>query len=436
MILSTKRIFILLFVLGASFLTLQAQSGQITSNKVNQIKKASAENPQGKLTLRRALYLAIKQNPQLAAFSLEIRAQEATALQAALWPNPELDVESENFGGSGPLAAFKSNETTVSLGQLIELGGKRARRTHLAQLGVDLAAWDFKAQKLDVFAKVVITFNEVLIAQQKVALYKEILNLTQNLKTHIAKRVRAGRISPAELARATVEVAQARLALQRSEKSLEAVRQNLSALWGAKQALFSEAVGNPEDVSPLPNFETLKKSLHNNPNLLRFQTALKEQKVARALARAGRIPDLAIRVGWRHHNESGDQAFVAGVSLPLPLFNRNQGAEQEAVVRITQIQLQEKAYRVSLESALFSLYQELQAIYASLQTLNNEIIPQARRAFEIIDAGYQQGKFGFLDVLEARRSLFSAREAYLQNLNEYHRLKAQIERLTGQTLKQ
>ncbi len=434
MILSTKRIVILLLVLGACFSTVRAQEGQLKSIEISRIENAPTENPQGKLTLRKALHLALKQNPQLAAFSLEIRAREAAALQASLWPNPELEIETENFAGSGPLQAFKASETTVSLGQLIELGGKRAKRTRLAQLGADLAAWDFEWQKLNVFAEVVIAFNEVLTAQKKVALNKEILNLAQNFKVHIDKRVQAGRLSPAELARATVEVAQARLTLQRSEKRLEASRQKLAALWGARQAVFSKAVGNLEPVTPLPQWETLQKSLNQNPNLLRFKTARKEQEVARALARAGRIPDPLIRAGWRRLNESGDQAFVAGVSLPLPLFNRNQGAEQEAVVRTAQIQLQEKAYRVSLESALFSFYRQLQAVFTSLQSLKNEIIPQARRAFEIIDAGYRQGKFGFLDVLEARRTLFSSREAYLRNLQEYHRLKAQIELLTAQAL--
>ena len=125
---------------------------------------------------------------------------------------------------------------------------------------------------------------------------------------------------------------------------------------------------------------------------------------------------------------------MAGLSIPLPLFNRIQGAVQEAAIRLNQSEWQERTGRIELQTMLSSQYKMLLAAYESLQSLKEEIIPQAQQAFETINKGYQQGKFGFLDVLDARRTLFSSREAYLQNLTDYQQIRAQIERLIGQSL--
>jgi len=394
----------------------------------------SAGQPQGELTLVQAISLALQRNPQLSVFSLEIRAREAAALQAALLPNPELNVELENFAGNGALSAFKSTETTVSLGQLIELAGKRQKRARIAVLEGELAAWDYQTQRLNVFTQVVTAFNKVLAAQKQVQLNLDVLALAEEFKANIARRVQAGRLSPAELSRAQVEVANARIALQRSQKLLTAARLELAATWGAPQAVFKQVRGNLDQLVPLPQINKLQVLLEQNPELARWQTVTKQRLAMQDLAKAGRIPDPSINAGWRRFNDSGDQAFVAGFSIPLPFFNRNQGAVQEAAVRLNQSVWQEKSRRIALQSRLHSQYQMLLAAHEALLALKQKIIPQARQAFETINRGYQQGKFGFLDVLDARRTLFSSREAYLQNVLDYQQIRAQIERLIGQSL--
>jgi outer membrane protein, heavy metal efflux system len=125
----------------------------------------------GHLTLREALVLALKANPELAAFSREIRAREAAVLQARLFPNPELSVTAANLGNA-VLKDFDGPQTTVSLSQLILLGGKRARGIEVAGLDRDLAAWDYETKRMDVFTRVAQAFVEVLRAQEGVALAK------------------------------------------------------------------------------------------------------------------------------------------------------------------------------------------------------------------------------------------------------------------------
>ncbi|NOY78319.1 MAG: TolC family protein [Calditrichaeota bacterium] len=386
------------------------------------------------LTLSRALSLALKHSPQLAVFSLEIRAREAAALQAALRPNPELNVEAENVAGSGLLSGFRSTETTVSIGQLIELAGKRQKRANAAVFERKLAEWDYKSKKLDVFARVVAAFNHVLAVQEQIKLDKEILALAEEFKTTIAHRVQAGRLSPAELSRAEVETANARIALQRGQKELTAAKLDLAATWGASQITFGQAVGSLDQVTPLPDLDKLLQLTRQNPDLARWQTEKNRRRAVQALARAQAIPDPALSIGWRWFNERGDRAFVAGLSIPLPVFDRKQGAIQEAARRTEQAEWQERSSRIELHALLSSRYQMLAAARQSLKSLKDDIIPKAQQAFETINRGYRQGKFGFLDVLDARRTLFSSRKAYLKNLADYQQIRTQIERLIGQSL--
>jgi cobalt-zinc-cadmium efflux system outer membrane protein len=121
--------------------------------------------PTGVLTLRQALALARLRNPELASTAWEVRAGEARTLQAGLLPNPEVGVEVENFAGSGEFRGFDAAETTIALGQVIELGGKRLRRARVAALERDLAAWDYEATRLNVFTATAKAFVEVLGAQ-------------------------------------------------------------------------------------------------------------------------------------------------------------------------------------------------------------------------------------------------------------------------------
>ncbi len=169
-------------------------------------------NPTGVLTLPQAQALALLQHPRLAAFGWEVRAGEARTLQASLPPNPELGIEVENFAGSGELRGFRSAEITIHLSQLIELAGKRQKRTRVAALERDLVAWDYEATRIDVLTQVTQAFVEVLSAQERLRLHLELVRLAEQVLRTAAERVRAGKVSPVEETRAQVALSTSRIA--------------------------------------------------------------------------------------------------------------------------------------------------------------------------------------------------------------------------------
>ena len=140
-------------LLGRQFSTFKPPARPMETPDVQEISE-----PNGVITLRQSLALALMHNPELKAFSWDVRASQARQLQASLWPNPALEVEVEEVGGTGQRSGFDAAETTIQLSQLIELGDKRSKRTRLASLEKELAGSDYEDKRLDVFTEVAISF--------------------------------------------------------------------------------------------------------------------------------------------------------------------------------------------------------------------------------------------------------------------------------------
>lgn len=389
--------------------------------------------PAGDLTLREALSLALLQNPEIKAFALEIRAREAAVLQAGLRPNPKLDAVVENFGNNA-LQGFDSTTITLQLSQLIELGGKRAARTEATQLARDLAGWDYERERIKVLTETHNAYVEILSAQVRTALTEQLLDLAEEVAAAAAKRVTAGKVSPVEETKARVATTSVRIELTRAERELEAARKRLASTWGSTAPRFKHALGEIEAVLPIPSLEQLMDRLRQNPELARWATELAERQAVIALEESRAIPDLTASFGIRRFYEPGDDALVVGISLPLPVFNGNQGAILEAQRRLTKAEEERFATEVRVATGLSNAYQTLAGAHAEIAALKAEVLPGAQSAFEAASKGYRLGKFGLLDVLDAQRTLFGAKAQYLRALTDYHRSVAQVEGLIGERL--
>jgi len=383
------------------------------------------------LTMASAMALALKKNPSLAGFSAEIRARDAAALQAGLLPNPELGVEMENFGGKDALEGVDGAETTMAFSQLVELGGKRGNRRKVATLDKTLAEWDYQSKKLDVLAATAKAFVEVLIAQEQVALNGDLLKLAEQTTTAVSEKVDAGKVSPVEKSRAQIELAAARTEANKAVRELEAARRRLAGFWGGERVDFGRAVGQLGDISTLPDEESLKAFLGNNPDMARWAAELERSEAALNLARSEAVPDLTLSAGVRNFQETDDNAFVVGVSIPIPFFNRNQGGVSEARARVDKAQSEQRAAKVGLVTGLSDTWQSLSAAYTEAVGLRDEILPSAQSTYESTELGYREGKLDFLQMLDAQRTLFTVKRQYLLALGSYHLASTDMERLVG-----
>jgi len=386
------------------------------------------------LTLEQAISLALKKSPELEVSSQEMNAVEARILQAGLFPNPEIEVEVENFGGSGGFNGFDSSETTVQLSQLIELAGKRSKRRNVASLEHDLAGWDYRARRADVVAEVSKAFVHVLAAQERLSLTQELVRLAREALDTVSERVRAGKVSPVEETRARVTLTTAVIEFERARRILDASRKRLAATWGSTEPSFERVVGQLDVIRPVPSPEELESLISGNPEIARWAVAMEHRRAAMALEYANRVPDVALSIGVRRLMESNDNLLVFGVSIPLPVFNRNQGGVLEAQSRLVQAEKERTAARLRVLSALAGAYQELSVSFMEAVALKRDVLPGAMSAFEAAREGYRQGKFDYLVMLDAQRTLFEVRGKYIDALASYHRAAAEVERLIGMKL--
>ncbi len=391
-------------------------------------------DPSGLLTLREALALALLKNPELAAFSWEVRAAEARTLQAGVLPNPSVGVEVENFAGSGERQSFDTAETTVALSQLIELGGKRGKRERVATLQKDLAGWDYEAKRLDVLTETAKIFVDLLGAQQQFAYAAELVRLAEMTHRTVSERVEAGKVSPLEAAKAGVTLANTRLQHAQAQSNLAAARKKLSLMWGESAPSFERAEGDLEIITPAPSAEELSRRLAKNPDIARWVKESEQRAAALELEKAKSIPDLTVSGGVRSFNDENDSAFVVGVSIPIPLFDRNQGGALEAGYNLAKAKEERRAAEARAGASLAESHELLAFSYDQATVLRSQVLPAAEHAFAAAGEGYREGKFDFLELLDAQRTLFEARGRYIEALIVYHKTKADVERLIGESM--
>jgi cobalt-zinc-cadmium efflux system outer membrane protein len=391
-------------------------------------------DPNGIITLRQSLALALMRNPELGAFSWATRASEARKLQASLRPNPELDIEVEDVGGTGNLSGFDGAETTIQLGQLIELNGKLHKRTQVASLEKELAELDYQAKRLDVLTDTTRSFVDVLAAQERLVLAEELVQLSEQVLTTVSQRVEAGKDSPVEKIKSEIALESVRIEREKASQNLESARKKLSAMWAGKSPTFEAAAGQFDVVAAIPTGDQLAYLIARNPDISRWIVELEQRRAAFELEKAKATSDITLSGGIKRFNETDDNAFVFGVSIPLPIVDRNQGAILEARYNISKAGEERKAAEANVNIALVSSYQELSNAFTEATGLKSKVLDGAQDVFDASAEGYREGKLDYLNVLHAQRTLFEAKGRYIEALSAYHKAKADVERLIGQRI--
>ncbi|MEQ1760071.1 MAG: TolC family protein [Vicinamibacterales bacterium] len=396
-----------------------------------------ADDPTGQLRLRDVLALALMQSPELGAFAWELRAREARILQAGQRPNPVVTALVQDLGGPAGLTGAADpiqTQTTIELSQVIELGGKRTARQTLAAASRDLAAWDYETARIDVLTRATKAYLDVLASQDAVALAEQTTTVIEQVQQTVGVRVTAGVVSPIEQTRADVAVAVVRLESVRARRALDAARLQLAAAWGGNSARFQSVLGDLAVRPPLPTLVALQDRVAQSPELARWAAELTQREAALAVERSKTVPDVALIGGYRRYSQIDSNAWVVGASVQLPLFDRNRGAIQEARDRFGKVAEEQRAAQTRVTTSLAEAYRALSSANDDLSALSAGVLPGARSAFEAVSEGYRLGRFGYLEVLEAQRTLVGAGSQFLRSLAEYHKAATDVERLIGEPL--
>ena len=376
------------------------------------------------LTLDSALQTAFANNPDLAAAQWEIDIAQGARQQAGLIPNPVASWDAED-------TRRNSRTTTVKLSQTLELGGKRGARIEVATRGQDAAALTLEQRRNGLRADVIDGYYGALRAQERLDLAQRSLALAERGLIVANARVTAGKSSPVEATRAQVQLSQIRLELNRAQIGLSDSYRRLAASTGSATPDFQAVATQTSSTPPLPPATQLLARLEQTAELRLAELHILQSEASVGLEKALRVPDLDVSIGSQYDASVRERVNLVGVSMPIPLFNRNQGNVLAATRRADQSRDLRNAAELRLRTETRQALDVWQTANTEVRAFNQHILPAAQSAVDSATRGFEMGKFNFLDVLDAQRTLIAARTQYLAATAQATDAWVRIERIYG-----
>lgn len=375
------------------------------------------------ITLAEALALAEQNAPILAEASAGVDAARGRNVQAALGPNPQLRLNVENASGSGAYRGLDLAETTLAVGQTIELGGKREARMQAGNADLSAAGIRAAIARANLTRDVKQAFSNALAAREQVALAQAAVDRARSLAGVSQQLVDAGREPPLRALRARSAASEAEAELERLRFDEISTRAALAAILGETTANFT--VAGVFDAAPYIH------SLIDPSQSLDVKLAEAEATFARALVsreRAAAATDLDVELGVRRFEESSETAIVFGASLPIPVFNQNQGAIAAAGADANAADARRLQALADAVRRIREAEGALAAAESRVAMLETSASPAALEALTLARAGFEAGRFSLLDVLDAEEGYASAQSALIVARRDRMNAVASLER--------
>jgi cobalt-zinc-cadmium efflux system outer membrane protein len=379
------------------------------------------------LSLSDSLDLALKANPDIAVAIREREAIDGVKVQAATRPNPFVSTSIQDTRSA-------TRQIYLQFNQEIELGNKRSARMEAADAFYSKADAELATKQAEIHANVVLAFYELLVAQERAVLAKSSVEVAESALDAASKRVKAGKSSPVEQTKSAVAAATAKIELVQAMTQLNNSRKRLSALWGDNAPSFERATGEVATIPEVSSLDNLQSLIDNAPSVKLAKLEINARDAMTKIERSRAIPNITISAGVVNNQEVGLNQALLGLSIPIPVFDRNQGNVQEAVSRKFKAEDELVAVKNRIQTNLATQYERLNAARQATLSLHSDILPNAKSAFDAANRGFSLGKFNFLDVLDAQRTLYQAKSQYINALLEAHQSIAEIERALGEVV--
>ena len=419
-----------LFIIAA---TQTATAGGRLAAQVSPRAGAPGRGPASPLTLERALDIAERQSPQLRALGQDENWAKGRLSAARVVPNPEFALLFEDLAAKPREDEASPGNIKAELSQPLELGGKRSARIEQAEAEAKLRLADSILARSRFRFEIGAGFVQLVHSQHLLALAKERHELTSRIADVAGERARAGKIAPIEETRLRTNAAMTRTEVDEKQQELSLARLRLASIMGIEQGEFGDAEFPFEQLNGDVSVEKLRAELLESGAFERSKLEIAKTQADLGLERANSVPDLTLVFEANYQPYDERTLFAAGFSLPLPLFDRNQGGRAMATAQVaTANALAEKQRR--------DLVQEFEDSSASLTSslrkarlLKSDVLPGLEQSLSALEAAYRQGRIGYLDVVESQESLFAVREKALDAAARYHTSLFKLEALIAKT---
>ena len=382
----------------------------------------------GALTLEAAVRRALTRNLELSVAESRVASAAGRAAQAKLWPNPELELSAEDWPTEG--GGFSEAKKLAGVSQTFPFPGKKKLEGRIGEWGVRLSQAEYDLRRVELVREVKTAFFEVLAAERLTAVARELVAVAESSAATARKRVQAGAAADQEQLRAEIPLEQARTELAGFEREEEAARQKLAHLLGSPELAGAPVSGTLAETADLAVLEAAPaRWLAGHPSVRAARAGKERADAAERRARLEPYPD--VKFGAAGGQEAGSRASIVqfSISLPLPLIDRSRGRRQEARADAAAAAAGLAAVEQQLLRDWSTASQRLRTAARQAAGYRERILPKATEALRLVQRGFEEGKFGFMDLLDTQRTAAEARLSYQQKLLELNIAQANIEAL-------
>jgi cobalt-zinc-cadmium efflux system outer membrane protein len=371
-----------------------------------------ASQPLEQLTLDQALEMAERLQPQIAEARALVEAAEGRARQAGAFPNPEAIVGAQQLGGAD------SQEYVAGVGQAIPLSRRLPKARAAELLDREVRARGLEVKRRDIHRRVHSAFATALYQELACQAQTEIQQNSVKAVTLTQARVAAGDAVPEDVARVEMELARTKVEWKRAESLRDQARVALAAAIGDASLPVKSLAGTLDVAWEIPTLETLAANLSAQPESRQAEADIRARNARVDVANAERIPDVKVELLYHRLEANRENTVDLGLSIPLPLFNRNQGRLREAHAEVTAAEARARMTQNELMARLRESHLQLTTALANRRTLQAEILPKAETVRKGAEARYAAGDISLTEVLSVRRDWAVVQLGYLETLRE------------------
>ncbi|MBN9428737.1 MAG: TolC family protein [Burkholderiales bacterium] len=397
-----------------------------------------AQTPQGSapLTLAEAMRLAEAASPILRAREAQFAAVEGARREAAslFFNNPALSTEGTRRRFSPPDG--RATEWTVGIAQAIETGGQQARRREAASAALDALRAEVEDARRQARAEAALRFHAVLAAQRRVQIEQRSVDLFDNTAQAVAKRRAAGQDTRLDANVALIEAERARNAVASAREQLLDARSDLGSVLQLPPSTLPEVVGElslPTNDAPAYALDQLQTSALDLPKLRALAGREAAARGRLGVERASRYPDVTVGLNVGREGLSGarEQVTTLSVSVPLPLFKRNDAAIGQALSEVGQAEIERTVAVRDTQAQVRRLWSRLESQRERVLRSQRTMASASADNQQLAARSRQAGQIGLLDQLLVNRQALDAERELNDALAEYHATRIELEQAAG-----
>ena len=394
------------------------------------------------ITIDQAIQEAISKNLDLIAQRLNVGVAEAREITARLRPNPVLSIAGQSLNLLGanysPDTPLGPNQLNIHTDVPMERGHKREERISLAREQKSLAELGVREAMRQVIFGVQTAFVDIQQAKNNLTLAQENLRSLEGVVTINEARLRSGDLSQLELERSRVAALLYRASVQQAQLQLDQAKTRLQLLMGRKLKTANFEVAGDlrrEDITDA-EADIAKKALLIRPDYLAGQQSQVRSQADLRLQLANGKVDYSVGAELTRQSAWGKSGNSIGLyfSMPLPVFNKNQGEILRARREITLAGAQKDALETSIATEVEQAFRQYSVSRQLLTIVETDMLGKAKSVRDITEYSYRRGEASLVEFLDAQRAFNDATQAYNDARASFARSLYLIETVSGATV--